>query len=103
MTRAPQPARMTPSQARDPRSGHGRRCRRATDQVRAQSYGAWSLRRSQCGPVWHLALVQPGAEVRLGDAARSRHRALGVLDALAGELANPFLDCGHSLVGGLET
>src|SRR5229473_5785522 len=57
----------------------------------------------QRGPVRHLTLIQPGAQMRLGDAAGSRHRTLGVLEALPGEVANSFLDYGHRLVRGLET
>src|SRR5260370_28691757 len=55
------------------------------------------------GTVRHLALIQPGAQMRLGDPAGSRHRTLGVLEALPGEVANSFLDYGHRLVRGVET
>src|SRR5260370_40701315 len=41
--------------------------------------------------------------MRLGDPAGSRHRTLGVLEALPGEVANSFLDYGYRLVRGLET
>src|SRR6266851_2734670 len=57
----------------------------------------------QGGPVRHLAVIQPGAQMRLGDPAGSRQRTLGVLEALQREVANQFLDRGHRLVRGLET
>src|SRR5712691_11125338 len=103
MTRAPLPGRTTRSPLRGPRSGRDRRCRRAIDPVRSMSYGASSLRGCHRGPVRHLALIQPGAQMRLGDPAGSRQRTLGVLEALPGEVANSFLDYGHRLVRGLET
>src|SRR5260370_37738061 len=55
------------------------------------------------GAVWHLARIEPGPQMRLGDTARSRQRALGVLEARSGQLADALFDGVDRFGSGLES
>src|SRR5258706_7531738 len=54
-------------------------------------------------PVWHLARIEPRPQLRLRDPARSRQRALRVLEAGAGQLADALLDRVDGFSSGLKS